>query len=92
MRRVGEIIDVVNGRYVIRTSDDAVPEFGSQLIDQELDRIGHVVDVFGPVERPYLTVATDKSDPAVDRIGERVYTDRNRGATSGSDPHGVDTE
>lgn len=92
MRRVGEIIDVVNGRFVIRTSDDAVPEFGANLIDQELDRIGHVVDVFGPVERPYLTVATDETDPAVDKIGEPVYTDRDRGANSGSGPHGVDTE
>ncbi len=47
-----------------------VPGVGEEVVDGSLDRVGQVVETFGPVERPYLAV--DAEDPAT-LIGERLY-------------------
>jgi RNA-binding protein len=57
-------------------SDDEEPDFpriGTEIVDDSLSRVGRVVDVFGPVERPYLAVSPDDGvDPAA-LVGSRLY-------------------
>ena len=60
MKRVGEVVRIAQGLAVVRCPDD-------------LTTAGSVVDVFGPVERPYVAVS-----PAGDRrpatlVGQRLY-------------------
>lgn len=59
MRRVGTVVRTAQGLAVVRMTDEDPPSLGTQLVDENLDEVGRVVSVFGPVERPYVAV-----DPA----------------------------
>ncbi len=72
MRRVGAVVGAAQGVAVARAADDDPPELGTHLVDERLDAVGAVVDVFGPVERPYLAVATECDDIAP-LVGSVVY-------------------
>lgn len=62
--------DVDRDDPVPALADAGVPRVGETVVDGSLDRVGTVVETFGPVERPYIAV--DAADPAA-RIGERLY-------------------
>ncbi len=49
-----------------------LPGIGADLVDESMSAVGRVVDVFGPLERPYLAVSPDDRDPAT-LLGERLY-------------------
>ncbi|AXR78091.1 H/ACA ribonucleoprotein complex subunit GAR1 [Natrarchaeobaculum sulfurireducens] len=64
MRRVGSVVRTAQGLAILRAepSDDAADvdahrdEIGTTVLDDSLEEVGRVVDVFGPVDRPYLAV------------------------------------
>jgi len=72
MRRAGTVVGTAQGVAVVRSDDGSHPDAGADLVDEQLEPVGTVVDVFGPVERPYLAVS-----PVDRRIatlaGEPVY-------------------
>jgi len=43
------------------------------VIDESLETIGRVVDVFGPVETPYVAVTTDDDVNLATLLGEKLY-------------------
>lgn len=54
---------------VARCGEDVVPEVGNAVVDSGLDAVGRVVDVFGPVGRPYAVVEWERGvEP-----GEKLY-------------------
>ncbi|PSQ33270.1 H/ACA RNA-protein complex protein Gar1, partial [Halobacteriales archaeon SW_12_69_24] len=57
MRRVGEVVRTAQNLAVVRSPDETCPDIGTGVVDEDLDELGRVVDVFGPVERPYLAVS-----------------------------------
>jgi RNA-binding protein len=73
MRRVGEVVRTAQGLAVIRASDESHPDLGVEVLNSELAVVGRVVDVFGPVERPYIAVspAADTELPML--LGEKLY-------------------
>ena len=75
MRAVGEAVRTAQGLAVLRADDDDHPDIGTEVVDERLETVGRVVDVFGPVERPYLAVspADDVAVPAL--LGERLYAE-----------------
>jgi len=72
MRRAGTVVGVTQGVAVVRSGDDEFPAVGTELVDERLDAVGEVVDVFGPVEQPYLAVSP-ADDRAVTLVGDVVY-------------------
>jgi RNA-binding protein len=75
MRRAGEVVRVAQGKLVARvpaTGADHVA-VGTALVDEELDAAGRVVDVFGPVARPYLAVVPAEGVRPADLLGARLY-------------------
>lgn len=72
MRRAGTVVGVAQGVAVVRSGDDEFPAVGTELVDERLDAVGEVVDVFGPVERPYLAVSP-AGDRTVTLVGDVVY-------------------
>ena len=64
MRRVGSVVRTAQGLAILRAepSDDATDgdahrdEIGTTVLDDSLEEVGRVVDVFGPVDQPYLAV------------------------------------
>ena len=73
MRRVGEVVRIAQGLAIVRSSDDAASEIGSELVDERLDPVGRVVDVFGPVDRPYLAVSPSGDVTLAALLGEKLY-------------------
>ncbi|MFB6297400.1 MAG: H/ACA ribonucleoprotein complex subunit GAR1 [Salinirussus sp.] len=57
MRRVGEVVRSAQGLAVVRSPDGSTPDVGTELVDESLAPVGEVVDVFGPVEQPYVAVS-----------------------------------
>ena len=73
MRRAGRTVGIAQNLAVVRCEDDRPPEIGTAVVDERLSRVGRVVDVFGPVERPYLAVVPDDEiDPAT-TLGATLY-------------------
>jgi RNA-binding protein len=73
MRRVGQVARIAAGTVVVRSPDDTYPAIGTDVIDEGLNRIGRVVDVMGPTERPYLVVTPESEEPPAALLNEPVY-------------------
>jgi len=75
MRRVGEAVRTAGGLVVVRAPDGDHPGIGAELLDSNLERVGRVVDVFGPVERPYLAVSPADGIAPPTLLGEKLYAE-----------------
>jgi RNA-binding protein len=82
LRRLGTVVRTAQGLAIVRVpepdggaggDDDPDPdhEIGTEALDDSLATVGRVVDVFGPVARPYLAV-DPTGDPAA-LLGTTVY-------------------
>jgi RNA-binding protein len=63
MRRAGTVVGTAQGLVVVRCDDESFPDVGAVLVDEQLDEVGAVVEVFGPVDRPF--VAASPADDAL---------------------------
>ncbi len=73
IQRVGTIVNTAQGLVVVRAVDASHPDPGTAVIDEQLDAVGQVVDVFGPVERPYVAVSPASNAERVGLLGAVVY-------------------
>lgn len=73
MERAGDVVRTAQNVAVVRCESDAHPDIGDSLVDQNLDVVGRVVDVFGPVERPYLSVTPANGVHLPALVGETLY-------------------
>ncbi len=73
MRRVGEVVRTAQGLAVVRAPDADHPDVGSAVVDERLATLGRVVDVFGPVDRPYVAVSPAEDRSPASLLGEAVY-------------------
>ncbi len=68
MEKVGKIINSSKGKDLILEADShfelqkAVNFVNKELVDEKLQKVGLVKDVFGPVKKPYLSVKPVKSN------------------------------
>lgn len=72
MKRLGTVARTAQGLVVVRAADDELPDIGTPVIDDSLADVGTVVDVFGPVEQPYVAVSPD-AEPRAALLGQPVY-------------------
>jgi RNA-binding protein len=73
MRRAGDVVRTAQGVAVVRCPDGEYPDPGTTLVDEHLADVGRVVDVFGPVERPYLAVSPAEGVTLAPLVGHPVY-------------------
>ena len=73
MRRVGEVVRTAQGLVVVRCPGEEHPRLGTAVVDESLEEVGRVVDVFGPVERPYLAVSLVGDVTPARLIGAKLY-------------------
>jgi len=73
MRRVGEVVRVAQNVAVVRAPGEDYVDIGTEVVDENLDDLGRVVDVFGPVERPYLAVAPGDDVHLPGLVGRKLY-------------------
>ena len=73
MRRVGEVVGVAESLAVCRAPGTEVPALGTAVVDDSLTDVGEVVDVFGPVDRPYLAVSPAADVHLAGLVGDALY-------------------
>lgn len=73
MNRVGTVTHRQASVIVVRSDDDSHPAIGETVIDQSLDPVGRVVDVIGPVDRPYVIVDPDADRDTAALLDTRLY-------------------
>ena len=73
MKRVGDVVRTAQGLAVVRAPDESKPEFGITVVDENLTEIGRVVDVFGPVARPYVAVSPNDDVLLPTLLGTTLY-------------------
>ena len=73
MKRIGDVVRVAQGLAVVRCPDDDHPDIGRAVLTDDLNDAGRVVDVFGPVERPYLAVTPDDDVRLPMLVGKPLY-------------------
>jgi RNA-binding protein len=73
MRRAGAVVRTAQGVAIVRSPDDTYPDIGTELVDDSLADVGRVVDVFGPVEEPYLAVSPAEGVRLAGLVGMPLY-------------------
>jgi len=73
MRRAGTVVRSAQGLAIVRCDDDDAPDIGEFVLDSSLDSVGRIVDVFGPVSRPYLAVTPDSGVHVPELLGDTLY-------------------
>jgi len=73
MKRAGEVVRVAQNVAVVRAPGDDHADIGTGVVDEELTDVGRVVDVFGPVERPYLAVSPADGVHLPALVGTKLY-------------------
>ncbi len=73
MKRVGEVVRTTQGLAVLRSPGEGYPDLGTGVVDQNLESVGRVVDVFGPVDRPYVAVSPKPEVTLATLLGEKLY-------------------
>jgi RNA-binding protein len=73
MQRAGDVVKTAQGVAVVRAESDEHPDIGTTVVDQNLDAVGRVVDVFGPVARPYLAVSPNSEVHLPRLVGQTLY-------------------
>ncbi|MFC7045924.1 H/ACA ribonucleoprotein complex subunit GAR1 [Halobacteriaceae archaeon GCM10025711] len=73
MQKAGTVVRVAQGLAVVQCPGPDHPDIGAETVDEGLDVAGRIVDVFGPVDRPYLAVtpANGRSLPGL--LGAKLY-------------------
>jgi RNA-binding protein len=73
MQRLGTVSRTAQRLLIVRCDGADHPDIGATAVDESLSRIGRVVDVFGPVDRPYVAVTPADGVRAASLVGERLY-------------------
>ena len=73
MERLGEVVRTAQGLAIVRCPDDQHPEVGTEAVDEQLNAVGRVVDVFGPTARPYVAVSPEEGTPLATLLGKKLY-------------------
>ena len=74
MERVGTVSRTAQGLAIARCPDSDHPDIGESVVDENLDTVGRVVDVFGPVEQPYVAISPNDRDGVAAFVGSKLYT------------------
>jgi len=73
MERVGTVSRTAQGLAIARCPDADYPPIGRTVVDESLDTVGRVVDVFGPVDQPYVAVTPNDRSKLAALVGQKLY-------------------
>jgi RNA-binding protein len=63
LQKLGRASNVSPSRNVIVKAEKP-PQLGSEVVDENLNVVGKVFDIIGPVSAPYAVIKTNVKDPA----------------------------
>ncbi|MEM2142046.1 MAG: Gar1/Naf1 family protein [Candidatus Thorarchaeota archaeon] len=72
MRRLGKVLHISQqGHIIVQT--DKTPPVGAVVVDKDVRNVGRIVDVFGPVKRPYVAIRPQEIERTSKLIGQTLY-------------------
>ncbi len=74
IKKLGKIehfTDLGNGIVV---NPEKLPKIGSIVITEQLEHVGRVVDLFGPVAEPYVSIRFKENKKEEMKVGDVVYS------------------
>tara|TARA_B110000263_G_C15268976_1_gene492494 strand:- start:204 stop:425 length:222 start_codon:yes stop_codon:yes gene_type:complete len=72
MKRIGQIKTTIDSIAIVRGNNETCPDIGTKVVDERLEEMGYVVDIIGPISRPYIVVKTKMNDENM--VGKRLYS------------------
>ena len=72
MQRLGKVLHVSDSKNLILRAE-VLAGLGMRVADDKLREIGRVVDLFGPVDKPYVSVKSNVKDSGK-YVGQIIYT------------------
>jgi RNA-binding protein len=87
LKRLGTALHVVQNKLIVQServvgSESSIPRTNSWVVDQKRTRIGKVLDVFGPIDNPYIIVRPNRNVDAAAHVGKKLYVDEAPGRDS----------
>ena len=73
MERLGTVVQTANRLAIARMPGEDHPRIGTMAVDDQLEAVGRVVDVFGPVSRPYVAVKARDDAQLPTLLGKKLY-------------------
>ncbi|ATW87647.1 RNA-binding protein [Halohasta litchfieldiae] len=73
MRRIGTVDRTAQGLAIVNVDSDDVPDIGLMVINESLTTVGRIVDVFGPVDGPYVAITPTSSTGLTELVGTKLY-------------------
>lgn len=73
MERLGTVTRIAGNLLVLSTQSDDPAPIGTTAIDESLETVGRVVDVFGPTDSPYLAVSPGPAVETAPLIQKPLY-------------------
>ena len=73
MERLGTVIRIAGNLLVVSAASTDPAPIGATAIDESLDTVGRVVDVFGPTDSPYLAISPSASVETPSLIQQPLY-------------------
>jgi len=73
MQRIGTVDRTAQGLAIVNVDSDKLPDIGLMVIDESLSTVGRIVDVFGPVERPYVAITPTGGTTLTELVGTKLY-------------------
>jgi rRNA processing protein Gar1 len=58
LERIGKILHITSDKNIILKAENRV-RIGDRVVDENLNPIGKIFDIFGPVSSPYVSVKAD---------------------------------
>jgi RNA-binding protein len=73
MQRVGTVSRTAQHLVIARADGPDRPDIGRDVVDESLSSVGRVVDVFGPVDRPYVAITPSGGTSPASLVGKKLY-------------------
>ena len=64
LQRLGRVVNLTPSRSIIIKTEKP-PKIGSEVVDENLNVVGKVFDIIGPVSSPYAIIKPTVKDPSV---------------------------
>ena len=74
LRRLGKVLHVSRrGSLILRTEKTPPSGRDTVVVDKKVQRVGRIIDVFGPVKQPYVAIKPASSVEPERLIGQVLY-------------------
>jgi RNA-binding protein len=64
LQRLGRVVNLTPSRSIIIKTEKP-PKIGSEVVDENLNVVGKIFDIIGPVSSPYAIIKPTVKDPSV---------------------------